>query len=269
MNNLPANIAHQWEAQAQALVQHERPPGAAAFSTRGGMLMLGEERMLGDQVCAIVLDAIRINTFYGARYDADQLMPPICYAAGRVEEEMGPHESMQVDLNYFRPQNDPTLRGACHACPMNRWGSADQGRGKACQNRRELTLVPAGIYMPRRGSRDFDLRLFDDPQHYLTADTARLRLPVMSVAGWARYVNLVAAQFQRPPAGVITRVFIEPDPRSQYRVGFELVEPVSDTLAGAIIQRQAQVMGEPFRGFPPPDTSSARQPVPQGRSLRR
>lgn len=262
----------QWAEQAQALAQNERVTGALTFSTRAGALMLGEERMPGDQVCVVVLDFIRLNTFYGARYDADSPMPPVCYAVGKTEEEMGPHHTMQADLNYFQPQNDPTLPGACHTCALNQWGSAEQGRGKGCQNRRELTLLPAGFYMPRQRSRDLDLNLIDDVQHYLTADAARLRLPVTSVNNWARYVNLVSAQFRRPPAGVITRIYLEPDQKTQYKVNFEVVEAVPDALAGAVIQRQVKAMNEPHTGFAPPEQESARQPQQQaqgGRSLRR
>lgn len=259
----------QWAEQAQEFAQKERVQSALTFSTKAGALTLGEERMPGDQICVIVLDFVRLNTFYGARFDADAPMPPVCYAVGRAEEEMAPHHTMQQDLSYFQPQNDPTIPGSCHTCPMNQWGSADQGRGKACQNRRELALLPAGFYIPRQRSRDFDLNLIEDLSHYQTADTARLRLPVTSTNNWARYVNLVSAQFRRPPAGVITRIYLEPDQKTQYKVNFELVEPVPDVIAGTIIQRQQQAMQIPHPGFAPPEAASARQPAPQQRSLRR
>lgn len=265
MANDLVQYEQQWAEQAEELVQHERVQSALTFSTRGGALTLGDERMPGDQICVIVLDSMRLNTFYGNRYETDNPMPPICYAAGRTEEEMGPHHTMQADLRYFQPQNDPMQYGACHTCPNNAWGSADQGRGKACQNRRELTLLPAGFYMPRQRSRDFDLQLIDDPRQFLTLDTARLRLPVTSVNNWARYVGLIAAQYRRPPAGVISRVFLEPDQKTQYKVNFELVEPVADALASVIIQRQAAVMAQAWGGFAPPEQESARQPAQQGR----
>ena len=47
------------------------------------------------------------------------------------------------------------------------------------------------------------------------------------------------------------------------------VEAVPDHLAAAVIQRQAQVAAVPHPGFAPPEAASARQPAPQGRSLRR
>lgn len=269
MANDLVNYEQKWAEQAEEITQHERPTGALSFSTRAGALMLGEERMPGDQVCVIILDFVRMNTFYPAKFDQDSPMPPTCFAIGRTEEEMGPHHSMQQDLSYFKPENDPTLYGACASCHNNQWGSADQGRGKACQNKRELTLLPAGFYVPRPRSRDLDLRLIDEPGHYLTADVARLRIPVTSVNNWARYVQLISAQYRRPPAGVLTRVYLEPDQKTQYKVNFEVVEAVPDHIAAQVIQRQQEVMRQPHTGFPPPDNQSARQPAPQGRSLRR
>lgn len=266
MSNDLTLYEQQWAEQAKELAQHERVSGAASFSIRGGMLSLGEERMPGDQICVIVLDALRVNTFYEGKWESDNPMPPTCFAAGRVEEEMGPHTSMQADLNWFKPQTDPSQPGACRGCPRNQWGSAEQGRGKACQNRRELTLLPAGYYQPRQRSRDFDLQLFDDPGHFQTAQAAKLRLPVTSVNNWAQYVNLIAATHRRPPAGVATRIYLDSHAQAQTRVCFEMVELIPDHLASIIIQRQQQAVATPWQGFAPPQEQSARQPQ---RSLRR
>lgn len=68
----------QWAEQATEITQHERVQGALSFSTRAGALTLGEERMPGDQVCVIILDFIRMNTFYPERFDPDSPMPPVC-----------------------------------------------------------------------------------------------------------------------------------------------------------------------------------------------
>jgi len=38
--------------------------------------------------------------------------------------------------------------GACAACPMNAWKSAEKGNGKACKNMRHLYLLRDGDYMP-------------------------------------------------------------------------------------------------------------------------
>jgi len=37
---------------------------------------------------------------------------------------------------------------ACALCPMNAWGSADKGKGKACKNMRHLYLLRNGDFLP-------------------------------------------------------------------------------------------------------------------------
>lgn len=254
-----------WAAQANEIVQHERPTGGAFFSTRAGQLSLGEDMMPGNQIAVVILDFLRLNTYYGERFDPDNPQPPVCYAFGRTEEEMAPHPTMQADLTWFKPQ-----AMECHGCALNEWGSSPLGKGKACQNRRQLAMIPAGYYSSKRGSRDFDLHLFDDEAHFRTADVAFMRLPVTSVNNWAKYVNQVAGNFQRPPAGVVTRIFIEPDAKTQYKVCFDVIEKIPDNLAAAIIARCALQVAAPVQGFQPP-REEERQPVRQSvrGSLRR
>jgi hypothetical protein len=111
---------------------------------------------------------------------------------------------------------------------MNEWGTAAQGRGKACSNRRRLAIIPAGTYKPLGKGGGFELDLFDEAAPFRDAETAYMKIPVMSVKGFAAYLKQVAEQFDRPLWGVVTRVYVEPDPKSQFRVKFELVEVIED-----------------------------------------
>jgi hypothetical protein len=225
--------------------------GGDFLSTRGGVLSFQEEPLPGNQMAVVILDAVIERTFYTAKYDptSEHNLPPVCYAFGRAgdEEEMAPHPTMQADLMYFTPQND-----ICATCPNNEWGSSDTGRGKACSERRRMALLPAGYYTPKRGSRDFDLNLFDDPKHYEQADIAYLKLNVMSVKDWARYVTQLSASHRRPPLGVITRVYLEPDPKSQFRVKFDVIEELPEALFDVIMARYEEAKGGIIFGYPPP-----------------
>lgn len=249
--NLPVDISKKWQAQAQQAAA-ETPQTASTFlSTRGGTLSFGEEEMVGNQACVIIMDDVQENTLYEGKFNPDDMQPPICYAfkrPGDMETEMAPHESMQVDLTYFEPQND-----VCKGCPHNEYGSADTGRGKACQNRARLTLIPAGFYTPKRGSRDFDLEIFDDPAHYRTAEMAFIKLPVMSVKEYYKFKAQTAAALSRPPHGVIARLFLEPDAKAQYKVCFEVIEEVPDELAEIIMARHDEALAMPFKGYQPPE----------------
>ena len=258
------NYDELYARRAQTAAQGEQLRQGMFLSTRGGTLALGEEQMPGNQVCVIILDWVRENTLYQERYNPDSPQPPICYAFARgpaEEDEMGPHPSMQADLSYFQPQSD-----MCKTCQHNQWGSADKGRGKACQNRRRLTMIPAGVFMPRRGSRDFDLEIFTDTKHFETADTAFMKLPVTSVENWGKYVHQVGEATNRSPDGVITRVFIEPHPKYQYTINFELLERVPDELVQIVMRRADLAQAAQIEGYMPPKEDVA--PQQGGGSLR-
>lgn len=254
------NYDQQWADQAARYAAQEKLVGGTFISARGGTLAVGEEVMPGNQMAVVVLDVVMENTFYDAKFDPDNRQPPLCYAFGRAATEMAPHESMQIDPEYFVPQAT-----ACQECPHNAWGSADKGRGKACQNRRRLALIPAGYYEARRGSKDMDLKLFSDLKHFESADIAYLKLSVTSVTPWSKYVNLIAANFSRPPHGIITRIALEPDAKTQFKFTFEMIEEVPDELARAVMARHDQAEQQVIQGYQEPAEQPA--PVQQG-SLR-
>lgn len=260
MSNEIVSYDKQWADQAVKATESERLSTGTFLSTRGGQLALGEEVLPGAQCAVIILDAVYENTFYAEKFDDQNPMPPVCYAFGRVGDEMSPHPSMQADLNYFQPQAD-----TCKGCKLNEWGSADKGRGKACQERRRLTLMPAGFYTPRRGSKDMDLELFDDPKHYAAADAVFLKTPVTSVEAWAKYVHQIASTVHRPPHGVVTRIFLEPHAKYQYTVNFEMIEMVPDELAQIVMQRHEAATQMQIGGYLPPEEKA---PPAQRGSLR-
>ena len=253
------NYNEEWAKQALGYAEQEKLQGGTFLSTRGGILSFGDETLPGNQACVIVLDAVRENTYYGQKFNPDQPAAPICYAFGRGDgAEMAPHESMQADLNYFQPQHE-----TCKGCPRNEFGTADVGRGKACQNRRRLALLPAGVFEPKRGTRDFETHIYTDPKHFQTAEIAFIKLPVLSVKEWSKYVTQISASLQRPPYGVITRLFVEPDTKAQYKVFFELIEEVPDELASIIMARHEEAVKGVIQGYQVPEVREA----PQG-SLR-
>ena len=258
-----ANYDEAWAKEAARYAAQEQLVGGTFLSTRGGILSFGEEEMPGNQAAVIILDAVFENTFYAEKFDPNNAASPICYAFGRDGEPMAPHESMQDAPDYFKPQAEE-----CQGCKWNEWGSADKGKGKACQNRRRLALIPAGYYEGKRGSRDLELNLFNDPKHFETADIAFIKLPVLSVKLFSKYVNQIATNSRRPPHGVITRMFVEPDAKAQFLVHFEMLEEIGDDLAAIIMARHEEALKAVIQGYQVPQE---RAPAGQGslRGLRR
>lgn len=85
---------------------------------------------LGDEIQVVVLDYMSANKFYTVAYDPNNPAPPDCYAIGKVINDMAPESDS--------PQAQHT---DCRTCPLNQFGSANNGKGKACQNRRLVAVL--------------------------------------------------------------------------------------------------------------------------------
>lgn len=244
-------------AQQQA---DEEQSGGMFITTKGGVLSFNDEELPGNQMCVIVLDAVRENTYYPDKFDADNVVPPKCYAFGRGNEDLAPHESMAKHLDYFEPQAEE-----CSACPLNEFGSADIGRGKACRQRRRLALIPAGFYSKKPKSRDFDLELFDNPKDFQSSDIAFLKIPVTSVKRWSQYVTQLSAQFHRPSFGVITRIWLENDSKTQFKVNFEMIEELPNDIAPIIFARNEEAKKSIITPYQPPQAAAEPEKTKTGK----
>src|SRR5690606_25613194 len=85
----------------------------------------------------VVVASVFANTLYADKFQPGVVSLPICYAFGDPDSDdpegtMRPHEEAED------PQSD-----ACADCPMNQFGSAPEGRGKACKNTRRLAVMLA------------------------------------------------------------------------------------------------------------------------------
>lgn len=234
--NEVANWQEEMAKDAQVAVEQENTAGMGGgrfISTRSGVLSYEDTPLPGNQMAVVILDSVMENIYYDSDFDADAMSPPACFAFGREADEMEPHENVDK-YDEFDRQSD-----SCEECPMNEWGSAKKGKGKACGNRRRLCVVPAGTY-DKKG----DLELEVDPEHFQKADFAFMKLPVTSVKGFSSYMRSVSEQFQRPLYGVVTRIYLEPDPKSQFKVHFEMVEMVEDDCIPTIMARHKQAKNE-------------------------
>jgi hypothetical protein len=170
------------------------------------------------------------NVYYEGDYDPDNPSAPTCYAFGRDEKDMAPHPKVV--------EAGTAVSEKCSGCPNNEFGSADKGRGKACKNTRRLALLPAGTY-DERGK----LKLIDDPDVHAAASIRFMKLPVTSVKGFAGFVKAVSSTLKMPPHGIVTKVSVEPDPKTQHKVVFEPVVKLSDKVGPTIMKRRDEARG--------------------------
>ena len=195
-----------WEekmAAAAAQASAVERPALSRISMRAGVLRYMDTEVPGNQLdCVVVASAIE-QVYYDQPFEAERVVSPACFAladAGTPDDALVPHPAV------LEPQ-----AAKCSECPQFEWGSG-RGRGKACSTRRRLALIPADA--------------LNDKGKIGEAEVAMLSVPVTSVKHWANYVNKVAASAQRPPWCVVTRIAPQPDPKTQFKVTFEMLSAI-------------------------------------------
>lgn len=229
------------------------------FGLKSGVLSFNDAPLPNNEMAVIVLDAVLENVYYEGKYDPDSPQSPMCFAFGRDEKTMAPH---QIVIDAGNQQCGAS--GLCNGCEMNEFGTAEVGRGKACRNTRRLAMIPAGTLENGK------FKAFDDAEHFESAGIAFMKLPVTSVKGYAAYVKQVAGALKRPPHAIFTKVKVVPDPKSQFKVTFEPLSQVPDDLLAAVMQRHEEaksVIDFPYTPFeeeeaPPPRRGGAKAAKP-------
>jgi hypothetical protein len=207
------------------------------IATKSGLLKYNGQPFPGNQLNAVVVDHILENTFYTGDYDPDNPGAPKCYAFGRDEKDMRPHE------NVAEPQSE-----TCKTCQWNKFKTADNGKGKACKNIRRLGLIPANT------NRKGELEL--DPDVVAGAEIAYLKVPVTSVRGWALYVRSLEVLEGMPPAGVVTNISCEPDDQTTFRMNFAHVQTLDEDIGMAVLDKLAMVEQEIMAPYPDPEDNA-------------
>ena len=201
---------------AKEAVEQESSVSSGQFiGLKSGQITWNGQPAAGNKIRAIVVDSILENAYYPGKFDPDDPQPPVCFAFGRKEEDMKPHEDS------LEPQ-----AGTCDECPMNKFQTADNGKGKACKNIRRLGLIAATPLTEEAVAK---------------GEVAFMKTPVTSVKGWAAYVRTVEALNHLPPAGVVTEIGCVPDAKTQFKVTFNYVSNVPDELMTAVLDRHDEV----------------------------
>jgi hypothetical protein len=225
-----ANWDEELAKQAAAAAQTEASTATGNFfSLKGGILAWNDSPMKNNEMAVIILDSVLENVYYGSDFDPDEPKGPLCFAFGREEKDMAPHADV---VEAGSEQNE-----TCHGCPMNEFGTADKGKGKACRNVRRMGLIPAGSF-----AKDGTFEPEEDEDAYRDAQLGFLKLPVTSVKGYAAYVKTLAASLKRPPLGVFTKITVVPDAKSQFRVTFEALGNVPNELMSAVMARKPEAV---------------------------
>lgn len=234
-----------WEEKlsqmAKTSVEQEASVSTGAFiNTRGGQLSHNDQPIADNRLECIVVDAIIENCYYEDDFDPDNPMPPVCYAFGRDDAEMVPH-----------PEAPNKQSETCATCPMNEFGTAPRGKGKACKNIRRLALIPAKPL---------------EEEAIEKGEVAFLKVPVTSVRGWAAYVRTLEALIHRPPLGVVTEISTVPDPKNQFKMLFNHKLDLPQNILGKVFGRYEVIKDSiAFPYTPPPSEPPPKQQQQRGK----
>lgn len=241
VNNWDAELAKY--AGAASAVENQIATGGNFLSLKSGRLGYKGSEIPGNKLSAVVLDQILEHYYYEGEYDPNTPSSPVCFAYGEIADD-GTMEEMRPHPKSVKPQCE-----SCDKCPLNQFGSAERGKGKACKNVRRLALISE-----------------TDLGDVTGAEVALLKVPVMSVKGWSGYVKQVADVLKRPPFAVVTTVSVVPDPKSQFRVQFELKAPIQDgQTIGAIIAKRESAHQELVVPYTPSPEAEAPATKPAGK----
>ncbi len=207
-------------------------------TSTGDMLSIkGKEFKLKGAVLDSPLDVIALdyafeNAWYDSDYDEDTPRPPACFAVGKVEKELVPHESSP------KPQAE-----SCKECELNKFGSGDKGRGKACKNGAKVAVIAASV------------KRLDD-EYVKNAEPAFMRLPPTSLKHLNGHVKKLSGM-ELPMFATISQLDFDED-ESYPVVTFQYNGEVDGTkVLRALIDKRETVQDELTKGF---DTTNYQDP---------
>lgn len=169
---------------AQTADRTEASIGSTIRISQSKEFALPDGNKTRDPIDVVVVDYTCKNVFYETTFDPKKITPPACFAISTNPKNMVPSPNSPV------PQAK-----SCNECPNNQFGSASDGKAKACNNTRVLAVTPPHI------KRDADGKPVDSsPPLWLlnVSKTAYKRFDL--------YVQEAARLFEVPPVGTIVTV---------------------------------------------------------------
>lgn len=202
-------------------VQESAPVSGTFASIKDG-LYIGGQRMEDDKAQVVVLGYVCENQYFPVPYNKDDPKPPSCYAVGKNDKELVPAENAR---GYWDSDAKEWVKpDTCAECPMNEWGSAEQGNGKACKNTRLVGFISANG--------------LEEAEQVETADLVQLSVPPTSLKPFNTYLRNTAQAYGHPMLAV-TEVRAEQEDWDM--VYFESQEHLPEELWDALEARKEAV----------------------------
>ena len=151
------------------------------------------------ELVGVIVDHHPVNAYWQDKYSGAN-NPPDC-------------ASMDGKIGVDQDGN----RKPCNSCPMNEWGTAEDGRGKACKNMHRLYIIREGEMLP-----------------------LLLTLPPTSLKNLSDYIALRVVSKGMRSYGVVTKVSLK---KAQNAGGINYSQAVF-ALAGKLAPAQVSAMAD-------------------------
>jgi hypothetical protein len=209
-------------AAKQAKAAASLASGSAFASFKNGALVINGAAQPNGKANIVVLAMMRERAYYGDEYNADQIVPPDCFAFGEVNggETFAPHPEAQ------NPQAE-----TCAECPRSKYGSAARGRGQACRDIQRIAFIPS------------------DNKTEADSSIVQAKIPPTSLKNVKAYLDELGASGMATVQAV-TELTVRPDPKTQITVTMRPVGAVKPGVIGSVVKRLAaaeKALQEPYR----------------------
>jgi hypothetical protein len=207
------------------------------ISFRGGTPTLGGVS-LPNPLPLVILAYEHERAYYVKPYQPDVMAVPDCYSYDGEK----PHAKAKV------PQAD-----RCKDCRFNEFGSAQNGKGKACKEGAKFAAIHADALAT--------------PEKIAAATVIQGRLSVLNSKGFRNYVGYFE-EAEQPIWRSVSQLTVTPDSKSQYAVTFSnVVAELDDTDLDAIAVRVDEA--EKLLAQPYPDLDEPAPAAPKGAPARK
>lgn len=233
-STLPINYEEQMANEAAEIAKRIAAPSGDRIRGNSNRGFITPDGMEGEELEVIILDFVSANLFYDRPYNKDAPEVAACFAIGSEPS------TLEASDNSPDKQSD-----SCNICPLNVFGSALTGKGKACKNTRQIAITPAN-----------DLTA-DSPVWVFSVSPGALK-------AYDSYVSSLAGKHKTSPVGVVTKMTMDQNV-TYSSPKFEVVRPITpeEFQVAMSLREEARkrLLVEPdVSGYTPP------APVKKGRT---
>jgi hypothetical protein len=179
----------------------------AFLSWRGGTTKLGDDK-LPNPLPVIVLAASAERVYYAGAFVEGKAAAPECYSFDGEK----PH-----------PQAKNKGAADCANCPLNEFGSATNGKGKACKEGARIALLHGDV--------------LKKPEKITEADIVQARFSVSAAMAWRAFVEAELDGHDLPTWCFGISIKNENDPKTQYKLSFSATQITNDKILDLIAAR--------------------------------